>query len=266
MTFQLLISTMHKSKQEVFKMLEKMNIHCNCVVVNQCDIEDEINEKVSTQTIKIIFTKERGLSRSRNMALRKATADIVAIADDDLYYYDNFDQIILSYYEKNKKADVVLFGIDSYNHKSPTIEQKCKFLKLGTYISVQTSLKRKVILENEIAYNEVFGTGSGIFNSGEENVFLADCYKNKLQMYYCPNRILKHEKSESTWFKGFNDPKFVYDRGGIYYAISRTLSPLYYLRFLITKRKIIKPITILQAIVLLNEGKKRYKIIQKQYK
>ncbi len=266
MTFQLLISTMHKSKQEIFEMLKKMNIHCDCVVVNQCDLEESIEEKIGSQTINIFFTKERGLSRSRNMALRNATADVIAVADDDLYYYDDFDKTIISYYQKNKKADVVLFGIDSYKHKCATVEQRCKFLKLGTYISFQTTLKRNMVLEKGLAFNEAFGTGSGVFNSGEENIFLADCYKKKLKMFYCPNKILKHEKSESTWFKGFNDPKFVFDRGAIYYAISHTLTPIYYLRFLITKRKIIKPITIIQAAKLLYDGKKKYKLILKQMK
>ena len=37
MTFQLLISTMHKTKEEILDMLKKMNVNCDCVIINQCN-------------------------------------------------------------------------------------------------------------------------------------------------------------------------------------------------------------------------------------
>ena len=36
------------------------------------------------------------------MALLNCKADILGIADDDLYYYDNFEKIILKMHEENK--------------------------------------------------------------------------------------------------------------------------------------------------------------------
>ena len=261
MTFEILISTMHKNRIKILAMLTEMNIHCNCVVVNQCDEETKIIEQIDSQKISMIFTKERGLSRSRNMALRNATADIVLIADDDLYYYDSFDKTILEYYESHPYVDLAMFAIDSYSHKCKETETKSKFLELGTYISIQTSLNRNVVLNKGISFDEFFGTGSKVFDSGEENIFLADCYKKGLKIYYCPKKILKHEKSDSTWFKGFNDPKYISDRGAIYYRISKALSLFYMLRFSIVKRNLIKPISSFKAFCLMLDGKRQYKAI-----
>ena len=86
MTFEIAIATMHKTKEEVQSMLDVMNIHCDCIVVNQCD-KDDYYEENTNRHLRIFFTKERGLSKSRNMALRNCQADILAIGDDDLYYY-----------------------------------------------------------------------------------------------------------------------------------------------------------------------------------
>ena len=259
MTFELLISTMHKKNvQEIHTMLFKMNVKCNCVVINQCDEENVYTEKNGSQTILIIFTKERGLSKSRNMALRNATADIVCIADDDLFYYDNFDKTIESYYDKNKNADVVMFGIDSYRKQTETKEHKCNFLKLGTYISFQISFKRSNLVNKNISFNESFGTGSKVYDSGEENIFLADCFRAGLKLYFYPKKILKHEKSESTWFTGYNE-KFISDRGAIYQAVYHKLSVLYIIRFAIKRRKLYNPITIKEALTLMLNESKSYK-------
>lgn len=264
MTFQLLISTMHKTKQEILNMLKKMNVNCDCVIINQCNQNMCYDEVINFQKIKILFTTERGLSKSRNMALKNSSADILAIADDDLYYFTNFDKLIISYYEENKNADVVLFGIDSYCDKCSNKEKKCNFLELGTYISFQTTFKRESIINNALFFNEYFGTGSGYYNSGEENIFLADCFRKKLNIWYCPSKILKRYPSESSWFKGFNDTKYIFDRGAIYYAISKNLSYIYYLRFLIVKRKMIKPVKIIEAYRLILKGRKKYKKLLKK--
>lgn len=264
MTFELLVSTMHKKNmQEIQDMLIRMNVMCDCIIVNQCDEETVFVEKNNTQKILAIFTKERGLSKSRNMALKNSSADIVAIADDDLYYYDNFDKIIVDYYKKNTQAEVVLFGIDSYRKICDKKEQKCNFLKLGSYISVQTSLKRMNILQRNISFNDLFGTGSGCYDSGEENIFLADCYKKKLNLFYCPEKILRDDETESSWFKGYTE-KFCRDRGAIFYAISPLLSNLFIFAFAFMKRKLLKPITFFEASKLMLEEKKHYiSILQK---
>ena len=53
---------------------------------------------------------------------------------------------------------------------------------------------------------------------GEENIFLFDCLKSGLKIYYEPQVIAKLHMNESTWFSGYNK-KYFLDRG----AVSRKL-------------------------------------------
>lgn len=258
MTFEIAISTMHKNHDEVLEMLKHENIKCDCIVINQCDEDySEIIEE-NGQKIRIFYTTERGLSKSRNMALRNAMADILAIGDDDLFYYDDFDKIILNYYECNSKADVVLFNMDDLYKTFPSKNRKCTFLELSGYISMEATFRVSAIQKRFLKFNEFFGTGSGCFNSGEENIFLADCYHKKCRIFYCKDKIVKRLPGDSSWFTSFNDEKFIKDRGAIYYAMSKILFPLYIFRFAFKNRKKLKPFSIFKSLSLMRKGKREY--------
>lgn len=256
MTFELAISTMHKTEEEILLMLHEMNVDCDCIVINQCDEEKEIEISYKNNKITVIFTLERGLSRSRNMAISKSNAEIIAIADDDLFYYDNFQKTVCNFYENHPTADIVVFNMDNYERKYPEKTYKCKFYELSSFTSMQITLKREKVKSK---FNELFGTGSKIFDSGEENIFLADCYRNHNSVYYCHKKILLREQKQSSWFKGYNDEKFLSDRGAVYYAISKFLFPLYVLRFAFLKRSLVRPKTSFEVIKLMLLGKKEYK-------
>ncbi|WP_287047541.1 glycosyltransferase [Treponema sp.] len=257
MTFELAVSTMMKTKEEVKELINKMNIHCNCIVINQCNENDyyEFNDK----NIRVFCTTERGLSNSRNLAIKNANCDILGITDDDLFFYPDFDKKIASYYEKNTNADIVLFNIDSYNKEYPNYEEKIPFYRLGSFCSVQTTIKVASVRKNNILFDNFFGTGSKEIISGEENIFLADCAKKGLKIYYSPEKILKLEKTESSWFNGYNDSKFIFDRGAIYYRIWKSLSIFLEIRFAFSKRKLIEPFTFSTAMKKMKEGRTYYR-------
>lgn len=258
MTFEFAIATMHKTLEQVFAMLDIMNIHCNCLIVNQCDKEDYYEGFRNLQKIRVIFTKERGLSKSRNMAINNAQADIVAIADDDLYYYDRFEQTILEYYQNNSNIDVALFNMDDSYKIFSAKSHICNFFELSGYKSVQCTFKLQSIRQKNLWFNELFGTGSEYFNSGEENIFLADCWRAKLKIAYCNNKILKRKDGPSSWFRGFNDETFIFTRGAIYYAISKVFFFPYIIRFAVKYRKRSKPYGIIDAIKLMLNGRAEY--------
>ena len=263
MTFEIAIATMHKTIEEVKSMLDVMNIHCDCLVVNQCDKEDFYEENTNRH-LRIFFTKERGLSKSRNMALRNSQADILAIGDDDLFYYDDFDKIIIGFYNKNNSVDVGLFNIDHYRKKFPSIDFKCKFWHISSFMSVQCTFRLSAIRKKNVKFNEFFGSGAEEFNSGEENIFLSECKKNNLNIYYCSKKILKCEETESTWFTGFNDKKFIMTRGATYYSISKLFFYPYIIRFAIKYKKKLKPYSIFDSLKLMEQGKKRVKELSKR--
>ena len=74
---------------------------------------------------------------------------------------------------------------------------------------------------------------------GEENIFLYDCLKRGLKIYYEPVKIAKLREEDSTWFKGYDEEFFV-SRGAGYCAMSKIGSFLLILQFAIRKRHLYK--------------------------
>ena len=80
--------------REVENQIKKMNIKSNYLIINQTD-----NKKVDINNPKVITKFEKGLTKSRNMAIDKSIGDIILLADDDVIYNDDYEKII---YEAKK--------------------------------------------------------------------------------------------------------------------------------------------------------------------
>lgn len=112
--FVILMSCMHQHDHSI---LVRSNVQSNIVVVNQCDIDkteefEFTNKYGQNKWCIFISTTERGLSRSRNMALQNAPNDsICLIADDDETFDDNVENTILDSFERYPMADLIAFSL-----------------------------------------------------------------------------------------------------------------------------------------------------------
>lgn len=215
-TLQLVISTMHKNGVEDFAA---MKIQTDAVVVNQCEKEGILEFKTGNRKICWVNSATRGLSKSRNIALKNATADIVLLCDDDEELVDEYSNIILSAFAKHPDADIIAFQVEGiereFKQYSPTTKQ-LDYLSSLSVSSVEIALKRESVGKN-IRFREEFGTGAK-YKMGEENIFLYDCLKNGLTLYYEPKCIARLHMDDSSWFDGFNQ-KYFFDRGAVYYEL-----------------------------------------------
>ena len=100
---EILLSCMHQTDE----IIKRSNIRCNVTVVNQCDKDDKrtipIDGKDDGCVANWIDSTERGLSRSRNMALQSASFDFCLISDDDEVFVDGVDTIIEKAFKDNPK-------------------------------------------------------------------------------------------------------------------------------------------------------------------
>ena len=261
MNIEVLVSTMNLDN--VQKLIKKMKIK-NGIIINQTEKEKVINQKCDK--IKVLSYIEKGLSKSRNRAISNSSADIIVIADDDMTYSENYEEIILSAYEKYKDADIVAFHVNSNDKKRGKKirkESKINFLNSMKIQSVQLTMKRKNIVENNLLFNENFGAGSKWF-MGEENIFLFNCLKRGLKIYYIPKTIASLDNSDSTWFKGFDKEYFIV-KGGVFYEMSKLFSEIFILQFALRKRKLFGDnLNVIQAIKFMNQGRKKRKNESKQ--
>lgn len=217
MKIDILLSCMHKKDTSI---VERSNIQTDTVVVNQCDEESVIsetyvNKKGETHSIIFISTTERGLSRSRNMALRNSTADVCVIVDDDETMTDNYAEVIAAAYAENPKADVIAFNfVRADGTKKHELKRARKIGYIGALriSSIQITFRRESVAGHNIMFDEEMGAGTGN-GAGEENKFLYDCLKHGLRIIEAPAVIARLNPGEpSSWFRGF-DKKYFFDLG-----------------------------------------------------
>ncbi len=256
MKIEVLVSTMNLKNHE--ELIKNMNIS-ESVVINQTqkiELED-----VKSGKNRLYNYQEKGLSRSRNRAIENSNADICVIADDDVRYVDNYKTIIEEGYKKYPDADIIAFyvdNIDKNRHRPIHSERKINFITSMQIKSQQITFKRKSIIENNIRFDENFGTGTDLF-MGEENIFLTECIKKGLKIYYIPITTNIIQTNISTWFNGHNE-RFFNVKGAVYYRISKILSNILILQFAIRKyRKYKKEINLINAIKYMFIGKRNYK-------
>lgn len=211
MKFQVLIATMKKTKEEISLLIKQNNLSCDVLVINQCGREADYDIATDKHTVRVVEVNEKGLSRSRNRALKESTADICLIADDDIWYEEALEENICKAFEEHPTYDLIAFYVErssSYTHKELGSIHEVHKLQSLSLMSVQIAFQRNRILEKGIQFDENFGAGSGKYICGEENIFLMDCLKKGCKILYVPISIAKTDDSDSTWFQGYDEVYF----------------------------------------------------------
>ena len=105
MKYQILISTIDDNF-----LKRNYSMGYNHLIINQL-----VNKKSSNYIQDNLFTfKEKGLSKSRNKAIKYSNAVICLISDDDLEYKDNIDSAITEAF-KNKVTKSTFNNINKNN-------------------------------------------------------------------------------------------------------------------------------------------------------
>lgn len=236
---EVLISTM---KRDNLDFLEKMNIATNAVVVNQNGTNSTQMLRIGDNELKFVCSNEKGLSRSRNLALKHSTSEICVLADDDVVYVSDYADIILQAYDKYKDADIIAFQVERIG--SNRIKKFRNHLSWDRYASslkissVEITFKRDRIIENGIKFNELMGAGAE-FYLGEENIFLYDSLKKGLRVLYLPLKIACVDCSESSWFEGYTK-KYFNSIGAAYYNMTKNFYYILSFQYALRKYKFYK--------------------------
>lgn len=261
MKFQVLLSTMNRNEQNIKKLMKKMNIKKDCLIINQ--VKKNSGHKVVEleENITMINSTERGLSKSRNLALKSSNAEICLLSDDDLEYIDDFENLIIKEFERNKDIDILIFEVDGKNKEFKKYKHKERNLNYITSMkvaSVQIAFRRKSIIMNSLRFNELLGAGAK-YSMGEENEFLFRCLEKGLKIRFIPSKIADLYIGESSWFNGYNEKYFI-DRGASFAAMSEKFAILLIVQFAIRKYKLYKynEVSIKKALKYMILGKFKY--------
>jgi len=247
MKLEILMSCMHQSDDS---LVRASRITSDVVVINQCDREDYAEYATENGTARMFSTTQRGLTKSRNMAIAKSDADVCLLCDDDEVFQPDYREKILNAYEELAQADVIIFKMVNRPPSFPDKVMRLRFPKTMKVSSWQISFRKASLVAKGIAFDELLGAGTG--NGAEEELkFLWDCQKAGLQIYYVPTPIASVAQTESTWFGGFTEQFFVNRGATTRYIMGLPLASAYALYYCLRKRSMysaqITPMNALKA-------------------
>ena len=212
---QVLVATMG---QKELMLDDTMNLRCNAVIANQCDQwRYDVKEKDGT-TVQMLSTHTVGVGTNRNLALQAAKADILLFADDDIVYYDSDLKGVIEAFHQLPDADVIFFAIDMTKEGKVFDKRRNKVKRLHLwnalrYGACRMAVRREAIIKNRLSFSTLFGGGS-LYCSGEDTVFIRDCFRAGLKLYSHDYVLGACAKDSSTWFEGYHE-KYCFDRGAL---------------------------------------------------
>lgn len=236
----------------------------NCVVINQCDREEYAEYPTEKGTMRMFSTTQRGLTKSRNEAVRKATADVCLLADDDEVFVPGYEEAVLVAYKKLPDADMVIFKMVNRTPSFPDKIMRLHFPNTMKVSSWQISFRRENLLKSGVLFDELLGAGTG--NGAEEELkFLTDCERAGLKIYYVPVEIASVAQTASTWFGGFNETFFENRGATTRYILGFPTASLYAFHYVLMKRNMYKKdISPLNALLATFRGILKNKITKQK--
>lgn len=198
---EILISTMNQTSLDFllsifpFKHFSSYNI----LIINQFE-----NTTLSSGflTVRVINSTERGLSKSRNLALENANGKILMMTDDDVIFQNNFIEKVVAAYNKFENATVINFcaikekgaSLKKYPVNS---KQELNAFEVFNISSIEMTINKEKLNSAGVRFDENFGLGSS-FEMGEEAVFLFDLKYKEQQIAFEKQIIVKHEGLTSS--------------------------------------------------------------------
>lgn len=139
--------------------------------------------------------KGQGLSANRNLALDKATSDLVMYADDDARLLPETPAVVKRPFEESPDLDVAFFCASTYTGKSLKNYPKSSFEVLAMpkdySISALEMVCRRRKVQGKVRFDERFGLGTQFLTCGEEEVWLEDALRAGLTIQYFPQKIVE---------------------------------------------------------------------------
>ena len=218
-------------------ILDKLNIRGSSVIINQGDREDRYFDK--ERDCLMVSTEERGLSKSRNMAMREAALsgrELCIFCDNDVLYRDDYEKVIGDAFSRNPSSDILVFFVERPERHEPVFSRERELDRLHAMkiFSPEIAFRLSRIKAAGLRMDELFGAGAK-YGMGEENIFLFDAIRAGLKITYVPIRIAGTVENESSWFRGYNE-EFFRNRGAGYYRMAPFLWPVLCLQFALRKR------------------------------
>lgn len=236
----------------------------NILIINQTVPERSLISNYPS--VRVINSFDRGLSKSRNLALGNSNGRIGLIADDDLVFLSGFDDKVVQGFNRFKTAAAVKFiavtfeGVPFRKYPKKPVAHLDAMWRLNS-ASIEIVLNIEMVRASGIRFNEHFGLGS-MFPLGEEPIFINDLHDAGYQVSHVPEVIVSHKAEKDSdnitmeqnyWTRGAYLQKIFGKKFPVWIAIQL---------FFNVKNGVIKPWEVLRSLKYALKGRKEYLAIK----
>lgn len=188
------------------------------LIINQTQHQ---NLKSNYESVRVINTNEKGISKSRNLAIANATKKICLITDDDVIFSENFENSILEAFITLPQAAIITFnhlrfGVLKPQKKTYYVKEH-DFKSIWNVSSIEVAFKLDEIKKKKLFFDTNFGLGS-YFESAEEFLFLRESLRQNLKLFYSPQVIVSHAFLSSGKLQGTDN--LIFAKAALYYKIA----------------------------------------------
>lgn len=167
---------------------------------------EESSYVFSEPSAKLVELKNKGVAKSRNAALDRASGEFLLFGDDDMKFIESGIDEAIAYFEANPECAIILAqAVDESGALRKNYLNEITPLKLTNSARAATYemlVRVDALKEKRIRFDEEFGAGA-INYLGDEYILIADALRAGLTGVHLPVKLAIHPKdsSGSRWGK-----------------------------------------------------------------
>jgi GT2 family glycosyltransferase len=142
---------------------------------------------------------ERGLSRARNVGLRVARGDIIAIPDDDCWYPKDLLATVAAWFESHPEFGLLSTALRTAENtlsgpRTPSTARRCTKSDVSSCLAASAALFMRRSVSTAVGgFNEYLGIGAASkYQAGEERDYVLRAHENGFPFWYEPSFTVHH--------------------------------------------------------------------------
>ena len=161
---------------------------------------DESSYVLTEKNTKLVELKNKGVAKSRNAALDRASGEFLLFGDDDMEFIESGVDAALDHLRENPDCAIILAqAIDESGALRKSYPSKLTPLKLTNSAKAATYemlVRVDALKDKGIRFDENFGAGADYY-LGDEYILIADALRAGLKGVHLPVKLAIHPKDSS---------------------------------------------------------------------